>query len=277
MKKKVILFSMLAAGLYVSLSSNKTGYGSNRTGSHGAAVGCSSCHGSANSGVTIAIELDSAGVPVTRYKPGMTYTLKLTGTNGTAATNLNGFGGQLSIVRGIGTSSSNAGTLSAPTTGSTIRTGTGSILYIEHSTRISPAIGTGGSGTTYVLSATWVAPVAGSGTVTAFGLINAVNCNNSDGSGDYWNNGSAAFTELPTGALEAATVVEADAKMYPNPVSNVLNFSGYSGHCTITDISGKLVFSGNVSGNTSINTSSWTNGTYIVSINGTASKTIIKQ
>ena len=150
-------------------------------------------------------------------------------------------------------------------------------MYIEHSTRISPATGTGGSGTTYVLSATWVAPVAGSGTVTAYGLINAVNCNNNDGSGDYWNNGSAAFTEIPTGALEATTVVEADAKMYPNPVINVLNLSGYNGQCTITDLSGRVVFSGNVNGNTTLNTASWTPGAYVVNINGAKAQTIIKK
>lgn len=274
--KKSIVFSLLSIGVYLSLTSYKSGYGANLTGSHGSSIGCGSCHGSAKSTVAISIELDSAGVPVTSYKAGMTYTIKLTGTNNTTATNLAGYGGQLSIVSGTGASSVNAGTLSAPSSGFTVRTGTGSINYIEHTNRVSPTTGSGGAGTTYTVSATWVAPAAGTGTVKAFGIINAVNCNNNDGSGDYWNSGNASFTELSSSTAVGNVAIN-QAKMYPNPVINSLNIEGYNGAYIIYSIDGKIITKGITNGKSELNTANWAQGTYIVNVNGNISQTIIKQ
>jgi len=279
MKKRFLLLPLLGLGLFFSLSSYVNGYGSNRTGSHGGAVGCGSCHGSANSSVGISVELDSAGTPVTSYKPGMTYTLKVTGINNTSATNLAGFGGQMSIVAGSGTSSTNAGTLSAYSTGMGPNTGSGSIVYLEHMNRISATTGTGGAGTTYVISATWTAPTAGTGTVKAFGLINAVNCNNNDGSGDYWNSGSASFTELPSN-VGVNNVAAATITVYPNPVSNVFTVSGVNGTVNVFDVNGKIISTVSVNNTATIDASAWANGVYFLSISNDGqviSKTIVKQ
>lgn len=280
MKKAFLLIPLLGFGLYLSLSSNKTGYGSNVTGSHGGTVGCTTCHGSAQAGVGITIELDSAGTPVTRYKAGKTYTLKVKGVNHTTATNLAGYGGQLSIVSGSGTSSVNAGTLSSPSTGTTIRTGSGSVKFVEHTTRLSPVSGTGDTGTTYEISATWTAPTTnGTGTIKAYGIINAVNCNNNDGSGDYWNSGNASFTELLPG-VGVEDVNAPAVSVYPNPVSDVLNLSGFNGTVKIYTSAGRLVATASATGNAAINTSSWAAGMYLVVLEGqndVVVKSVIKQ
>ena len=119
MKKTFLLLPIIGAFAYITLSSNHNGYGSNRTGSHGGTVGCGSgCHAStATAGVTMGIELDSAGVPVTHYKAGMSYVLKMTGTNTTTNT-LPKFGAQLTVVSGSGSTSVDRGsTFSSVPTG----------------------------------------------------------------------------------------------------------------------------------------------------------------
>ena len=280
MKKRALLLPLAGICLYVSLSSNINGYGSNRTGSHGSSVGCGSCHGSTATGIAVTFELDSAGTPVTRYKPGMSYTLKMTGTNNTAATNLNGFGCQLSVVSGSGTTSVNAGTMSAAPANTSFNVGSGSINYLEHTNRIAATTGGGAAGSTYVISVSWTAPAAGTGTVKAYGLINAVNCNNNDGGGDYWNSANTSFTELPSTTIGVENVTLTDVNVYPNPVNNILNVSGYQGAITIFDMNGKIIATENATNaNTMINTSAWAAGMYIVTLqnNGiVTTKTIVK-
>lgn len=280
MKKRFLLLPLLGLGLYFSLTSSSNGYNQNRTGSHGGTVGCGSCHGSsAVSGITVAVELDSAGTPVTRYKPGMTYTIKLTGTNTTSST-LPAFGMELSVVSGSGTSSANAGTLSGYPSTVSPATGSGSITYLTHNTPISPASGTGASGTTYVVTTTWTAPAAGTGTVTAYGLINAVNNNGNDDNGDKWNTANASFTELPASGVGVNNVAASDINVYPNPVSSVLNVTGVNGSVQVFDVNGKLISSVSVNNSATIDASGWANGLYFVSINNAGqvtNKTIVKQ
>ncbi len=280
MKKRALLLPLVGICLYVSLTSYNSGYGSNRTGSHGSTVGCGSCHGSTASGVTVAFELDSAGTPVTRYKPGMSYTLKMTGTNNTTATNLNGFGCQLSVVSGTGTASVNAGTMSGAPASTSFNAGAGGINFLEHTTRIAATTGGGAVGSTYVISVNWTAPAAGTGTVKAYGLINAVNCNGNDGGGDYWNSGNASFTELPATNTAVENVSVSDMNVYPNPVNNVLNVSGYQGAITIFDMNGKVIATENAGSNTTvINTSAWAAGMYVVTLqnNGiVTTRTVVK-
>jgi hypothetical protein len=98
MKKQVLIITVCAGLGALMFSSYGAGPASNgydctgaeTAGSLGNFTGCSSgggCHkNSVTTTVGVALELDSAGVPVTRYKAGMTYTVKLTGTNGTGNT-----------------------------------------------------------------------------------------------------------------------------------------------------------------------------------------------
>ena len=116
--KSLLLLPVAAVFIYLGLSSYAGGPGVSSidgTGAQGGS-GCSTggtCHGSSSSTTTIAIELDSAGVSVSHYIAGQSYTIKVTGTN-TSSTSLPRFGFQVTAVKltGAGTSSaSNAGTL----------------------------------------------------------------------------------------------------------------------------------------------------------------------
>jgi len=273
-KKLFVLLPVAALVAYFSLSSHTAGYTNNRTGSHGASVGCYSCHGSsATPGITVALELDSAGIPVTSYMPGGSYTVKMTGTN-TTTNNLPAFGLQLSIVSGSGSSSVDAGVMSGAPTGTSIAAGFNKLLI--QTMRLSPATGTGGTGTTYTVSINWTAPAAGTGTVTAYGLINAVNDDGNDNSSDKWNTGSASFTEAgaTTGVINP---VSATASIFPDPCSDQLNITNYTGSVRIFDMGGRTVYSGQVVERAVINSANWMPGIYVLGFEDGSSRTIIRR
>ncbi len=280
MKKRFLLLPLFGAFAYLTLSSDSNGPGGNKTGSHGGSASCGSCHGnSATSGVTLSFVLDSAGTPVTRYKPGMSYTLKMTGTN-TTSNNLPKFGMQMSMVSGSGSSSVNAGTFSGLPAGTATHTSSG-ITILEHTQRLSPASGTGATGTTYEVSVTWTAPVAGTGTVSVYGILNAVNTSpSSDDAGDKWNTGNASFTELPASNVGVNNVAAAAINVYPNPVSNMFTVAGVNGTVQVFDVNGKMIATVAVNNTATIDASGWANGMYILSVNNagtTTTKTIVKQ
>ncbi|MCW3125680.1 MAG: hypothetical protein JWO03_1338 [Bacteroidetes bacterium] len=167
--------------------------GANATGSDGATHACGGggCHGSSlSTGLGTTLEFDSAGVPVSVYYPGISYTVKITATNATGLT-LPKFGFQLTSVTdasaGTGTPAQ-AGTW--PSTGlptgvrytTTAQSGL-STPFIEQSAFLSPSSGTGGAGTVYTETISWTAPAAGTGTVQFFGTIQAVNATGNE-SGD---------------------------------------------------------------------------------------------
>lgn len=276
MKKRFFVLPVFAAFAYITLSSDSNGPGGNKTGSHGVVAGCGSCHGSsATSGVTLSFVLDSAGTTVTSYKPGMTYTLKMTGVNTTSNT-LPKFGTQMSVVSGSGSSSINAGQFQAwPAGTDTFRTG--GICILEHNTPLSPVSGTGASGTTYEVSTTWKAPAAGTGTVTVYGVINAVNNNSSDGTTDKWNNASASFTELPGATTAVTDTPVAHVNVFPNPVADQLNITNYRGNYIICSMGGTIMASGTCSGSAVISTSSWSAGTYVVRLGERMKRVIVKK
>ncbi len=202
MSKKLLLFIMLLTGLYFSLSSYSGGPGGtityDGTGARASAAGCS-CHGTAASTTSVTLALDSAGTPVTHYVAGQTYNIKLTGTQTSSSLTLPKFGFQLTAVSasGAGTSSAtNAGTLATSGLPSgTANRAIGSFRFIEHTTRLSPASGTGGAGTVYSVSIPWTAPTSGSGGVKLFAVLNAVNVNFASDAGDKWNTTNTTLTE----------------------------------------------------------------------------------
>ncbi len=213
MKKNFLLSPVLLVLMYVILSSYANGAGTrgyNRTGATGS-TGCYSCHGSsATSGINVTIELDSAGVPVTRYIAGHNYTIKLKGVNNTTS-NLPKFGFQLASVSltGAGTAAAaNAGTYGTMPSGCR-NTTIGSIHVIEQTTRDAPSIGTGaGSGaTTYTENIPWTAPISGSGSIKLFGLINAVNSDGGASGSDKWNGGVDTITEFTAAEITGATAI----------------------------------------------------------------------
>ena len=107
MKIKVVLLLVFVSFMTLFISSYKEGpdfYGLYEcTGATGYSQGCSgsshgvTCHSNLTTQNNVVLELDSAGVRVKSYYPGKTYTIKLSGTNGTGA-NLPYFGFQLTSV-----------------------------------------------------------------------------------------------------------------------------------------------------------------------------------
>jgi hypothetical protein len=283
MKKRSLLILLAGSFLYLTLASDSNGPGGNRSGSHGGTASCGSCHGnSATTGLNLSVVLDSAGTAVTQYVPGITYTVKLTGIHHvTGITNLSKFGFQLSAVLGSGSTSTQAGTWGTLPASSHLASGTSGISVVEHAAKWSPASGSGDTGTTYTVSIPWTAPAAGSGTVTVYGILNAVNNNGNDGTTDKWNTTNAAFTEriASTGVTNIAANA---AAVYPNPVLNTMNINGLANNSQVVvyDFAGRVMASTPASGTLTISTEGWAAGMYYVHIAGNGSRsvtTVVKQ
>jgi Secretion system C-terminal sorting domain/Bacterial Ig-like domain (group 2) len=211
MKKGLILLPLAAVIMYYVLSSSSSGPSLNGTGATGVA-GCS-CHSPSHStGIAVTITLDSAGIPITSYTPGNTYTVKITGTNNSYA-GLGHFGFQMTAVKASG-----AGTGSATYTGSLATSGlpTGcwnttfaGIHVVEHNTSLLATTGAGGIGTTYSESIQWTAPAAGTGNVVLYGVINAVNGDGSASALDHWNTAApdTIHESIPVAAISGSSTV----------------------------------------------------------------------
>jgi hypothetical protein len=299
MKKRILLFTLVAGIGTVVLTSGQNGAGAesgyNATGSetgHGNINGCKAagCHGTtATTGITVKLELDSAGVPRHYYTPGITYTVKITGTNTTSAANLTHFGFQVSCITGSSAvaTPTNAGTFASTGLPSGVRY-TPAILtptiqfvcnLIEHNTPIAATTGTGGTGTTYVESFQWTAPVAGTGTISFWGALNAVDFNHAV-TGDFWNTTNLVVTEGHWSVTSVASIAnEVSFKAYPNPVSNSLNLQSenagtYNVH--VYDLNGRIYANEQVSGlSSAINTSNWTPGLYQVVLEKDGNRQVI--
>ncbi len=216
MKRNYLLIIFLAAVGYVTLTANHLG-AANQSGIDGIgaetglgnSAGCS-CHGnSATTGIVVTMELDSAGVPVTSYVAGMTYRVKISGVNNTSST-LPKFGFQVGCIQGSTAVSTptNAGTwittnLPTNTQYSPAQAGSYVVNLVEQSNRIVATSGTGGNGTTYEDTLDWVAPAAGTGTISFWGVLNAVN--GSGSSGDSWNTNHIVITERTITACATTT------------------------------------------------------------------------
>src|ERR1019366_7481626 len=201
MKKHTFVYLIAICAGSLVISGYHSGAGNNGydcTGAEtglGNSAGCSGgngCHSpSATTAITVALELDSAGVATTHYKGGVTYTIKLTGTN-TSTTSLPKFGFEVGSVKGSTSvvTPVNAGTFATPYPANTHYAAPNQYMVVgvvEQSATLAATTGTGGSGTKYVESFTWTAPVAGTGTISFWGVINAVNGNGSSDSGEHWN------------------------------------------------------------------------------------------
>ncbi len=289
MKKKFLLLPLAAGFAFFSLTSYNGGAGAsgfNATGAEtgsGTAPGCTNggCH-SAGAGINVTIELDSAGgVATTHYKAGLTYTVKISGTNTTSSVYPK-FGLQLACIKGSVASATpvNAGSWASGLTSPLRNTPGGGSFdcnLVEHSTPISATTGTGGTGTTYVQSFQWTAPAAGTGDVSFWGVLNAVNGNGSD-NGDAWKKAMITVQEwaVTTGVDNVAT---SGTKAYPVPFTNILNLdlgSAANASVTVTDMNGRVIATQTINGaNASINTTSWAQGIYAVSVESEGRREVI--
>ncbi len=287
--KKILLFTAITGIGFLILSSYRSGPANNGYDCTGAETGLSNptgcgggCHGlSATAGINVSVELDSAGVPVTNYIADSTYTIKIKGIN-TTANNLPKFGFQVGAIKGSSavTTPVNAGTLQSTGLHAGVRykansAGNYVVNLVEQSTQLSPASGTGGTGTVYADSFTWVAPVAGTGTVSIWGVMNAVNNNGNNDAGDKWNLSHIVINEEVDKTLLNTISNSFSALAYPNPFAGSLTLSfdnapagNYDIH--VYSIDGKLIASQikDLAGNNqlSFNSGNWAPGLYHVVI-----------
>ena len=290
MKKKILLFTAIAGLTTIAFSSYHSGAANNgydctgaeTAGSLGNFTSCahSGCHGAAATPtIGVAIELDSAGgVPTTHYKAGLTYTVKITGTNGTGNT-LPKYGFQLAAIKGTSAIATvaDAGTfattglpasthITAPQSGATLLT------IAEQSLAISV------SGTTFTESFTWTAPASGTGAISFWGAVNFVNGNALADTADKNNTNSVSINEWSTtGVANVNNTI--GMTVYPNPVVNTLNIrlDNAAGNydVAVIDLNGRVITTDNITASTSISTANWAAGMYYVVVKGNgATKTV---
>ncbi len=293
MRKRILLFTIVGGFAVGMLTSGKNGAGAEKQynctgaetglGNLAACGGPSGCHtGSLTPGLTLALELDSAGSATTHYKGGMTYTVKITGTN-TTATTLPVFGFQVTCIKGTTsvTTPVNAGTfVSTGLPGNLQYTPAMATFFacnlLEHKFPIPATTGGGATGSTYVQSFQWTAPAAGTGTVSFWGIMNAaIGDTAHSSSSDISNSTKINITEWPsTTAIAAELLRSISLSAFPNPMINTLNLKldntlpgSYS--VQVFDITGRMVTTENImvigtNHVSTINTANWLPGAYHV-------------
>lgn len=275
MKKRILLLTLAAGMLYVTLQSSSGGVaasGQNRTGAKSSTASCggSGCHGTgASTTLTTNIRIDSAGgVEVANYVPGMTYTVTVSAAH--PATN---YGFQFAAVSGSGASQIQAGSFSSLPAQVISRT-LSSLNIIEQSSVISSS---------FSKSFTWTAPATNVGDITMYLTVNAV-----DGTGGANTNDTSKNMSITLAHRAATSSIEEVEKsiisVFPNPTNGVLNLQlpdAYTNYdVTITDLMGKETYTikhtANSSRNVTINTEKWPSGMYIINANNHIGSTSIK-
>lgn len=258
MKKKALLFILVAGMGYVTLSSSSGGPGGNLTGARGSSPSCGSCHGGGSGAPTLNIRVDTAGgVEVTKYTPGKTYTVTVTGSH----PSLTKFGFQYTAVSGTGGAQINAGTLTALPSQTATHTAS-TLTILEHTSTINGPLSK---------SFTWTAPATGVGNVTMYLTVNAVNGNGSD-NGDISGNMNKVLAQYPVVTEVANVNNDINITAFPNPATNTLNIQAANifGNYNVEafDFTGRSVLNTTVNGIASINTSNWAPGVYNVVVTG---------
>ena len=218
MKKTLLLYLLIAATITTTLSSYSDGpatHGIIRNGVLGSVTNCggAGCHGTSTTPMTVAnISIDSAGAGgVTHYVPGMTYTVRVAGSNGMLWPK---YGFQYASVSGSGTGQVQAGTFSELPSDISIHHFSG-IDFIEHTHPI--LVGTGGR------SFKWTAPNPAVGNITMYLTYNAVNGWSGADSTDI--SGHFTLTLIPRSSVNSvpSSTSYIGAKAYPNPIAGTLN------------------------------------------------------
>jgi len=267
--KKFLMISIAAAISIITFSSYENDLatkGLNLTGANGSSTTCSgsTCHGNstgANLVLSIIVTDNMGNVVNGSYIPGVTYRITVKGQLASGGSPMSVFGLQFT------TGKSNDGSFTL--IGNTLK----SIVippyeYIEHNGPI-PAT----SGNTYSTYFFWKAPPAGAGIITFYCTMLAANGDHTI-NGDVDDNASLSLIEGSTSVADLSK--EGTIKIYPNPVEDRLNISfdmKSSGDYTVSiyDLSGRKITQKDLSGKsgifeTTVNSSNWTSGMYIVDI-----------
>lgn len=279
--KKILLFSATIGIGSLALTSYSGGpamFGAgNRTGAAGSSANCSvsGCHAASSSSTSAFIEIAEAATPSViissgKYTPGTDYVVTIRGISTPSRPK---FGFQVGVTK---SDNSNAGTLSAIASTGTMVHAAGSINVVEHSMALnaSPSAGV------YNAKFNWKAPAKGAGTVTFYGIINAVN---GDGgtSGDLPSNGATAVFIEGTPASIANASANTAVKIYPNPCSNYLTVEGLTAKtfsARVADLAGRVIINSQSEG--TINVTALQNGIYVLTITtdaGQQTSTFVKQ
>lgn len=204
----------------MSLSSYDYGIGgdspsNNYTGSPTSIGTCANCHNSSTPMTTtaeIVLRVKSTNIPVIngKYTPGETYTVTIAGLN---SAGLTAFGFQ---TMPLDANNATPGTLFATQPNTTVRNMNGGRKLVEQTDIL------GGSLPTLTASFDWTAPAAGAGTVTFYGVINAVNGQDNSGGDKCSNPASAMFLENNPSGILAVSAIPQPPTVYPNPATKIL-------------------------------------------------------
>ena len=239
------------------------------------------CHASAaTTNIGVVVELDSTGGKATKYYiGGGKYTVKITGTNN-GSTSQPAFGFQLGCIKGSAAvaTPTNEGTFNTPyptkTQYSAPSSGNYTVGVMEQTTQIPPTSGSGAKGTTYVESFAWTAPAKGTGTISFWGVLNAVNDNGTNDKNDLWNTAQLVVTEI-TAPTAVENVMASNAiNVYPNPVTEHVTFSlaNEANNATVSlyDMTGRMARQINFSGKeVTLEKGDLAKGVYIYTITNT--------
>ncbi len=279
--KKILLFSATIGIGSLALTSYSGGPAmsgaGNRTGAAGSTANCSTggCHAASSTATTAFIEIAEAATPTVvvssgKYTPGTAYIVTIRGISTPSRPK---FGFQVGVTK---SDNSNAGTLSAIPSSGTMVHAAGTINVVEHSMALnaSPSAGS------YSAKFNWTAPAKGAGTVTFYGIINAVDGTGST-SGDLPSNGSTGVFTEGTPASIAAASVNSTVKIFPNPCSNFLTVEGLSAKtftARVADLAGRVIINAQSEG--TIDVTALQNGIYVLTLTtdaGRQTSTFVKQ
>ena len=253
MKKNYVVGFAGLFGLFVILSSNSSGVGTqqsaDKTGSPVSSNTCGQCHNGGSFSASTEVKLkNAAGTAVTEYKPGEKYTLELT-VKHTGATR---FG-----VQSVALFDNNATAGKWATKSSNAKLVSVSGRTYGEQTSAS---------TSNVFTFDWTGPVKGSGKVTFYASGLAANGDGGTG-GDMFAKG----TPLAVKEAGSTSIIENNAiafKMYPNPAVHQITIENSDSELKqieIYDISGKMIQQKQLSGvNTTVDLSGFASGTYFV-------------
>lgn len=253
MKKNYVVGFAGLFGLFVVLSSNSSGVGTQQSGDYSgspvSSANCSQCHGGGSFNASTEIKLkNSSGTAVTKYKPGEKYTLELTVKN-TGATKF----GVHSVA--LFDNNNTAGKWATKSSNGKLVT-VNSRTYGEQN----------GASSTNTFTFDWTGPAKGSGKVTFY--ANGLAANGDGGTaGDMLAKGTplAVTEETSTSVIENNAVA---FKMYPNPAVHQITIENSDSelkHIEIYDLSGKMIQQKQLSGvNTTVDLTDFASGTYFV-------------
>jgi hypothetical protein len=171
---------------------------------------CSSCHsgGAYNPTATIQL-LDANNNVVTKYNPGLTYTVRFTITAGSGTPS---YGFQMIDIRDADNTNFKGFVQGMEPAGTRISILTNGRMYAEQTMRSA----------TNVFNMKWKSAVAGKGAVSFYAVGNAVNSDSNTGGDSPTASIKATFAEQPTSLNELEKAVT-EFNLFPNPTLEHLN------------------------------------------------------